>query len=87
MRHLIDTYIEADEPRTISPFDGMSLLDLIVKTGIANCDCHPTWQPQGQKKRHCRNDREQIKRALYDVLQDVTEVERIFLIVKAQTEY
>lgn len=36
MRHLIDTYIEADEPRTISPFDGMGLLDLIVKTGIAN---------------------------------------------------
>jgi len=35
MRHLIDTYIEADEPRKISPFDGMSLLDLIVKTGIA----------------------------------------------------
>jgi type I restriction enzyme R subunit len=36
MRHLIDTYIEADEPRKISPFDKMSLLDLIVKTGIAN---------------------------------------------------
>lgn len=36
MRHLIDTYIEADEPRKISPFDGLSLLDLIVKTGIAN---------------------------------------------------
>ncbi|MDD5321814.1 MAG: HsdR family type I site-specific deoxyribonuclease [Methylococcales bacterium] len=36
MRHLIDTYIEADEPRTISPFDNMPLLDLIVKTGIAN---------------------------------------------------
>jgi type I restriction enzyme, R subunit len=35
MRHLIDTYIEADEPRTISPFDGMSLLDVIVKSGIA----------------------------------------------------
>lgn len=35
MRHLIDTYIEADAPRTISPFEGMSLLDLIVKTGIA----------------------------------------------------
>ena len=34
MRHLIDTYIEADEPRKISPFDGMSLLELIVKTGI-----------------------------------------------------
>jgi type I restriction enzyme R subunit len=36
MRHLIDTYIEADEPRKISPFDNMGLMDLIVKTGIAN---------------------------------------------------
>jgi type I restriction enzyme R subunit len=36
MRHLLDTYIEASEPRTISPFDKMSLLDLIVNTGIAD---------------------------------------------------
>ena len=36
MRHLIDTYIEAEEPRKISPFDEMPLLELIVKTGIAN---------------------------------------------------
>ena len=36
MRHLIDTYIEAAEPRKISPFDNMSLLELIVKTGIAD---------------------------------------------------
>ena len=36
MRHLIDTYIEASEPRVISPFEKMSLLELIVKTGIAN---------------------------------------------------
>ncbi len=36
MRHLIDTYIEADEPRKISPFDKMGLLELIVKTGIAD---------------------------------------------------
>ena len=35
MRHLLDTYIEADEPRKISPFDGLGLLDLIVKSGIA----------------------------------------------------
>ena len=35
MRHLIDTYIEADEPRKISPFDDMPLLELIIKTGIA----------------------------------------------------
>ena len=36
MRFLIDTYIEADEPRKISPFDKMGLLELIVKTGIAD---------------------------------------------------
>jgi type I restriction enzyme R subunit len=30
MRHLIDTYIEAEEPRTISPFDNMGLMELIV---------------------------------------------------------
>lgn len=35
MRHLIDTYIQADEPRKISPFDDMPLLELIVKSGIA----------------------------------------------------
>ncbi len=35
MRHLIDTYMEADEPRKNSPFDNLSLLELIVKTGIA----------------------------------------------------
>jgi len=36
MRHLIDTYIQAEEPRKISPFDNIGLLELIVKTGIAN---------------------------------------------------
>jgi type I restriction enzyme R subunit len=35
MRHLLDTYIEADESRKISPFDGMGLVDLIVKSGMA----------------------------------------------------
>ncbi|MBG6206258.1 type I restriction enzyme R subunit [Labrenzia sp. EL_126] len=36
MRHLIDTYIEADAPRKISPFDNLSLIDLIVKSGFAD---------------------------------------------------
>ncbi len=36
MRHLIDTYIEAGEPRKISDFDNVSLIELIVKTGIAD---------------------------------------------------
>jgi hypothetical protein len=35
MRHLIDTYIKADGARAISDFDGIGLLDLIVKIGIA----------------------------------------------------
>ena len=36
MRHLLDTYIQASEPRKISPFDDVPLLDLIVKSGIAD---------------------------------------------------
>jgi type I restriction enzyme R subunit len=34
MRHLLDTYVEASQPRKVSPFDGMGLLELIVKTGM-----------------------------------------------------
>jgi type I restriction enzyme, R subunit len=34
MRHLIDTYIEASEPRKISPFDNIPLLELMGKIGI-----------------------------------------------------
>jgi type I restriction enzyme R subunit len=36
MRHLIDTYIKADEARPISEFDDVPLLDLIIKSGIAD---------------------------------------------------
>ncbi len=36
MRHLIDTYIEADAPRKISDFGDIGLLDLIVKSGVAD---------------------------------------------------
>lgn len=49
MRHLIDTYIEAEEPRKISPFDGMGLLDLIVKTGIANAIASQLGAMKGNK--------------------------------------
>jgi type I restriction enzyme R subunit len=34
MRHLIDTYIEADEPRKISDFDDMGVLEVITKSGM-----------------------------------------------------
>ncbi len=36
MRHLIDSYIQADESTVISPFGDMSLIDIIVKSGIAD---------------------------------------------------
>ncbi|MFA6238056.1 MAG: HsdR family type I site-specific deoxyribonuclease [Bacteriovorax sp.] len=36
MRHLIDNYIQADDPEKISNFDDISLLELIVKSGIAD---------------------------------------------------
>jgi type I restriction enzyme R subunit len=36
MRHLIDTYIEADPAKLISNFGEIGLLDLIVKSGIAD---------------------------------------------------
>ena len=180
MRHLIDTYIEADEPRKISFFDNMGLLELIVKTGIANAISsqldglkgdknaiseviennvrrkiikehlndpafyekmsalldeiiaarkakaieyeeylqriavlenlntpgkRALWNNLGENEelalkidasvRHVRPDgwrgvqaREQvIKNAIYEVVQDQAEVERIFLIIKAQGEY
>ena len=34
MRHLIDTYIEANEPRKISDFDEMGVLEVITKSGM-----------------------------------------------------
>jgi type I restriction enzyme, R subunit len=49
MRHLIDTYIEADEPRKISPFDDIGLLDLIVKTGIADAIAEKLGGMKGNK--------------------------------------
>ena len=36
MRYLIDNYIQASEPKTISPFSDMSLLDIIVNSGIVD---------------------------------------------------
>lgn len=35
MRHLMDTYIQAEDSRRIDPFKDQSLLDIILKSGIA----------------------------------------------------
>ena len=47
MRHLLDTYIQADEPRKISPFDDLSLLELMEKTGM---DAAIASLPEGIRK-------------------------------------
>ncbi len=36
MRFLIDNYIQAEDSKKVSPFDDTTLLELIIKTGIAN---------------------------------------------------
>jgi type I restriction enzyme R subunit len=36
MRHLIDTYIQAEDSRRIDPFGDQSLLDIMIKSGIAD---------------------------------------------------
>jgi type I restriction enzyme, R subunit len=49
MRHMIDTYIQADNPKKISPFDGIPLMDLIVKTGIADAIAARMGELQGNE--------------------------------------
>jgi type I restriction enzyme R subunit len=41
MRHLIDTYIQAEESEKVSAFDDMSLIQLIVERGAAAVDALP----------------------------------------------
>lgn len=41
MRHLIDTYIDAEESKKISAFDDLTIINLIVKNGVAAVDSLP----------------------------------------------
>ena len=49
MRFLIDRFIEADKPRRISAFEDVPLVDLIVKTGIAEAIAEKFGQSGGRK--------------------------------------
>ena len=46
MRHLLDTYIQADDSEVVSEFDNVGLVDLIVKLGAGAIDK----LPPGMKK-------------------------------------
>ena len=41
MRHLLDTYIRAEESETLSEFDDLTLVELIVRRGEAGIDALP----------------------------------------------
>ncbi len=42
MRHLIDSYIDAEQSKTISAFDNLTIVDLIVKKGVGAVDSLPS---------------------------------------------
>ena len=49
MRYLIDTFIDAKIPKKISHFDDVGLLDLIIKTGIADAIAQKLGALKGNK--------------------------------------
>ncbi|MHC1732795.1 MAG: type I restriction endonuclease subunit R [Bacteroidales bacterium] len=65
MRHLIDTYISADESKVISAFDDMSLVELIVERGEQAIDKLPV-----SMRRNRRAVAETIENNLRKVIHD-----------------
>jgi type I restriction enzyme R subunit len=41
MRHLIDSYIDAKESKTVSAFENLTIIDLIIKKGVDAIDSFP----------------------------------------------
>lgn len=41
MRHLIDAYIDAEESKTVSAFDNLTIIDLIIRNGVAAIESLP----------------------------------------------
>lgn len=41
MRHLIDAYIDAEESKTVSAFDNLTIIDLIIKNGVTAIESFP----------------------------------------------
>ncbi len=49
MRHLLDTYIRADDSQKVSDFDDLSLIELIVEKGLGALDDLPTGIKENQE--------------------------------------
>ena len=58
MRHLLDTYIRADESRVLSTFDDMTLVDLLIERAEDAVNSIPEGI-RGEPPRRRRDDREQ----------------------------
>ena len=75
MRHLIDTYIHAEESKKISAFDDMSLVQLIVERGAEAVERAARGHPNEPGSRR-RDDREQRPQAHHRRAADQSEVLR-----------
>ena len=73
MRHLLDTYIRAEESETLSEFDDLTLVDLIVKRGEAAVDALPD-----RLKRNRKAAAETIENNVRRVIIDRTPVNPIY---------
>ena len=84
MRHLIDNYIEADEPRKISPFDGMRLVDLIVETEIGNAIAFQLGGLKGNKEAIAETIENNVRRKIIkEQLTDPAYYERMSALLEA----
>lgn len=82
MRHLMDNYIEASEPRKISPFDNIGLLDLIVKTGIADAINQRLEGLKGNRDAIAETIENNVRRKIItDSLTDPTFYERMSILL------
>jgi type I restriction enzyme R subunit len=73
MRHLIDTYIRAEESEKVSAFDDMSLVELIVERGAEAVKALPEGIPE--EPGGCGRDyREQCSEAHHRRVADQSEV-------------
>ncbi len=65
MRHLLDTYIRAEESETVSAFDDLTLVELIIKRGEAAIDALPEGI-QGSREAIAETIENNVRRLIID---------------------
>ena len=65
MRHLLDTYIRAEESETLSEFDDLTLVELIVRRGEAGIDALPEGI-KGSRKATAETIENNVRRVIID---------------------